>query len=287
VLDISRGRSRVESDRELDELLTVARVAAAAGARRAIEWTRRRDVLTVEEKGGPGDLVSQADRDAEQAIRSSLRALRPADAWLGEESGHAPGRSGICWVVDPIDGTTEYIYGRAGWAVSVAAVREHDRRVLAGIVVEPALHRFTEARLGGGTWCSGRRLRCRTPTDLARALIEVNLGAGDQRRRAGRLMDELVPHVRDIRDGGSAASALAAVAGGRVDAYWGPGLHEWDAAAGLLLVNEAGGLTGDLGGDSEGAWPSDGDVLAANADLWSQLQSRLLAVYAGGTPPVT
>jgi myo-inositol-1(or 4)-monophosphatase len=97
-------------------------------------------------------------------------------------------------------------------------------------------------------------------------------------------VDELVPHVRDIRDCGSAASALVAVAGGRVDAYWGPGLREWDAAAGLLLVNEAGGLTGDLGGGSGGAWPADGDVLAANVGLWTQLQSRLLAVYAGSTP---
>jgi myo-inositol-1(or 4)-monophosphatase len=146
-------------------------------------------------------------------------------------------------------------------------------------VIEPAMRRITEARLGGGTWCGGRRLGCRMSTDLARGLVEVNLGAGSQRRRAGRLMDELVAHVRDIRDCGSAASALAAVAGGRLDAYWGPGLHEWDAAAGLLLVNEAGGLTGDLAGSSGGAWPASGDILAANPGTWEQLQPRLRSAY--------
>jgi myo-inositol-1(or 4)-monophosphatase len=93
-------------------------------------------------------------------------------------------------------------------------------------------------------------------------------------------MDELVPQVRDVRDCGSAASALAAVAAGRLDAYWGPGLREWDGAAGLLLVNEAGGATGDMTGSSRGAWPASGDILAANPGLWEQLQPLLVAVYS-------
>jgi len=279
VLDVARKMPSSELESELDELLHAARVAAAAGARTALEWSRHREQLTIEEKRGRGDLVSQADRDAEQAIRSTLRALRPADAWLGEESGGDGGGSGIRWVVDPIDGTTEYVYDRAGWAVSVAAVREQDGRALAGVVVEPALGRTTEACLGRGAWCNGRRLECRTSTDISRALVEVNLGAAGQRRRAGRLMNELVPWVRDLRDCGSAAGALAAVAAGRLDAYWGPGLSEWDAAAGLLLVDEAGAKAGDLSGGSGGAWPASGDVLAANSGLWEQLRLRLRKVY--------
>jgi myo-inositol-1(or 4)-monophosphatase len=281
VLDIRPG-SVAGFSRDVDELLDVAHAAATAGARTAVEWSRHRDQLTVEEKQGPSDLVSEADREAEQAIRTVLYARCPDDSWLGEESGRGRGLSGICWLVDPIDGTTEYLYDRPGWAVSVAAVREHDRRVLAGVVIEPAMQRITQAALGRGTWCDGQRAHCRSSTDLARSLIEVNLGAGAQRRRAGQLMNALVPRVRDIRDCGSAASALAAVAAGRLDAYWGPGLREWDGAAGLLLVNEAGGVTGDLDGSSEGAWPASGNVLAANEGLWEQLGSRLRPVYAEG-----
>lgn len=275
-------RSAPVSAPELDALLDVARLAATAGARTALRLAERRDLLTVEEKQGPSDLVSEADREAEQAIRDVLHARRPADGWLGEESGRSPASSGIRWVVDPIDGTTEYLYDRPGWAVSVAAVREHDARVLAGVVIEPAMRRISTARMGGGTRCNGRLVSCRRSGRLSHALVEVNLGDGSQRLRAGAMMDRLVPHVRDIRDCGSAASALAAVAAGRLDAYWGPGLHEWDGSAGLLLVNEAGGLTGDLAGDSGGRWPRAGDVLAANADLWPQLQARLRDAYPSG-----
>jgi len=210
-----RQRPAVLSRHEFGELLSVARLAAEAGVRTALYWSRRRNQLTVEEKLGPADLVSQADRETEQAIRGVLQERRPDDGWWGEESGHAPGSSGIRWVVDPIDGTTEYLYDRPGWAVSVAAVREDDDRVLTGVVAEPAMRRTTEACLGHGTWSDGRRSRCRSSTDLARALVE-----------------------------------------------------------------EAGGITGDLaGGDTGGRWPAHGDILAANAGLWKQLQARLVNAY--------
>lgn len=265
--------------RELDELLDVARHAAQAGARVALDWSMRRGLLKVEEKSSPGDLVSQADRDSERAIRKVLSQRRPDDGVLGEEAGTTLGRSEVLWVVDPIDGTTEYLYGRTSWAVSVAAVRAADDTVLAGVVLEPASQRVTQARLGGGTWSNAVRSHCRSTSELGRALIEINLGAGAQRNRAGRLMDALVPRVRDIRDCGSAAAALAAVATGRVDAYWGPGLHIWDGAAGILLVREAGGAIGDLSSDRMGAWPQSNDVLAGNRGLLSQLREALAGVY--------
>lgn len=269
-----------DSELLLDELLRVAREAAEAGAAVALEWSSRRARLVVEEKGSYRDFVSQADRDSEQAIREVLGARRPGDGVLGEEAGASAGASGLRWVVDPIDGTTEFLYGRASWSVSVAVIREVDGQVLAGAVSEPALGRLTAARRGGGTHTDGQPNRVRPTRELQQALIEFNLGAGAQRELGGRLMDALVSRVRDLRDGGSAAAALAAVAGGRLDAYWGPGLQLWDGAAGVLLVQEAGGVTGDLDGDLPGVWPQSNDVLAGHPALLGELRQVLRHVYS-------
>lgn len=261
------------------DLLVVAREGALAGARVAADWRRRADALTVEEKAGPGDLVSQADREAEDAIRGVLAGRRPHDAILGEERGVLDGTTGVRWLVDPVDGTTNYLYGRPDWAVSIAAA-DPDGRLLAAVVVEPAVGRTTEAFAGGGTWVDGRRLPPVVQTDLSRALVELNLGRADQRTRSGRLFDALVPRVRDLRRGGSAACALAQVATGRADAVWAPGLQPWDCAAGLLLVSEVGGTVGDLAGPAPGIVPTSGDVLAAAPALWHPLRSLLAPVYA-------
>ncbi|HEX8052243.1 MAG TPA: inositol monophosphatase family protein, partial [Thermoleophilaceae bacterium] len=133
------------------------------------------------------------------------------------------------------------------------------------------------ARLGGGTWSGGERVRCSSTRELSRALVELNMGRPDQRPLAGRVVDALVPRVRDIRRGGSAAAALAQVATGRAEGYWGPGLRAWDGAAGLLLVTEAGGIVGDLAGSSPARWPASGDVLAAAPALFEPLRSALRA----------
>jgi myo-inositol-1(or 4)-monophosphatase len=260
-------------------LLDVARTAAAAGAEVAARWRRRADELQIGEKAGPDDLVSQADTEAEDAVLAVITRERPSDGVLGEEHGSRPGSSGIRWVVDPIDGTTNYLYGRPDWAVSVAAV-DAGGRVLAGVVAEPALGRQTEACLGGGTWADGERVPALRQDDLVRAVVEVNLGAPRQKQYAGRMLDALVPAVRDVRRGGSAASALAQVATGRADAAWVPGLQPWDFAAGLLLVAEAGGTVGDLAGATDGVIPTSGDVLAAPAALWEPLRALLRPVYA-------
>jgi myo-inositol-1(or 4)-monophosphatase len=262
---------------ESRELLGLARMAATAGAEVAVRWSRHREELEVEEKAGPDDLVSQADRDAERAIRAVLSWARPGDGVLGEEDGDEAGESGVRWLVDPIDGTTNYLYGRPDWAVSIAAVRREDSRTLAAVVAEPALGRLTGASLGDGAWSGGRRLRCSPCADLSRALVEINLGRPEQRGRAGDLMRVLVPRLRDVRRGGSAAAALAQVADGRADAYWGPGLRPWDAAAGALIVSEAGGVVGDLNGPTGGDWPG-GDILAAPPTLWEPLREILRGV---------
>ena len=139
--DVGRDARRIERPGVTDAeyLATVARRAAEAGAAVAMRWRTDAPTLQVEEKTGPRDLVSVADRDTENAIRSLLAEVRPDDGVLGEESGPSPGTSDVRWAVDPIDGTTSYLYGRADWAVSVAAYRVSDRRLLAAAVAEPVL----------------------------------------------------------------------------------------------------------------------------------------------------
>ena len=267
----------------LDTLLDAGREAAAAGAETALQWLRRRDELVVERKSGPADLVSQADRSTELAVREVLSRRRPDDAVLGEEGGGSPfADDAVVWVVDPIDGTTNFLYGYDCWAVSVAAVRGGSagsyREVLAAVVVEPVPGRTTSARTGGGTWCDGRRQRVRQEDDLEAALVEVGFGHGDVRRHAGPMVGALDASVRDVRRCGSAATSLAMVATGRADAYWGPTVQLWDYAAGVLLVREAGGVVGDLRGRSD--LPASNSVLATAPGLFEPLRALLAPVYA-------
>ncbi|KDN16452.1 inositol monophosphatase family protein [Amycolatopsis rifamycinica] len=262
---------------DLDELLSVAREAAEEGARTAMSWRVRE--LVIEEKAASDDLVSQADRDTEDTIRAVLSRRRPGDAVLGEEAGATAGAGRVRWIVDPIDGTTNYLYGRPDWAVSVAAADATDGTLLAGAVAEPMVGRITEARRGGGTLADGVPVAPLSQDDLSRALVELNFGRPPQRVLAGRVIDALLPRVRDLRRGGSAAVALAQVATGRADAVWAPGLQPWDCAAGVLLVQEAGGTTGDLAGPSPGTWPASGDVLAAPDPLWHAMKEILAPAW--------
>ncbi len=263
---------------ELDELLDIAHEVAQAAGEVARAWQGRVG-LVIEEKTGPGDLVSQADREAEHAARAVLARRRPRDEVTGEEGGTVDGTGGVRWLVDPIDGTTNYLYGRDDWAVSVAAVDAADGRVLAGVVTQPAAGRSTGARLGGGTTCNGTPVQVLGPSPLAQVMMDIGLGRGAQRRRAGELLSVLVAELRDVRRGGSAALALESVAAGRADASWGPGLQPWDGAAGLLLVTEAGGVVGDLDGQVPGRFPASGDVLAASPALFEPLRDLLRSVY--------
>ncbi len=282
--------SEVESlPRELataaaEELARVAREAVLAGAEKAMEWSGRRQDLRVEEKEASDDLVSQADRETEAVIRSALGHLRPRDAVIGEEEPAAAGTSGIGWLVDPIDGTTDYLYGRPDWAVSVAAVRLEDSQILAGCVAEPATQTLTEAWLNGGAWSGGKRVSPSGQSDLSRSLVDVNFGSPAQRPLAGEMVAGLMPLVRDLRRGGSAACALARVATGRAEAYWGPGLAAWDGAAGMLLVAEAGGAVGDLSGRTDARWPESGNLLAATGAIWEPLRAVLRRTYGEADP---
>lgn len=262
------------------ELLDVATEAARVGADLAMSWRQRADHLQIEQKTGPWDLVSQADRQVEDAVRAVLSRRRPDDGVLGEEGGEILGTSGITWVVDPIDGTLAYLYGLPDWTVSIAAARSGGGELLAGVVASPVLSRVVAARRGGGTVMNGRAVRVRDNADLSHALVGINFGRGERRAHAGAMVDALVTRVRHVRRGGSTAAALAEVAIGSADAIWSPGCQPWDIAAGVLLVQEAGGVVGDLDGVVESGWPPSGDVVAAPPGLWEPLHTLLADVYA-------
>jgi myo-inositol-1(or 4)-monophosphatase len=250
-----------------------------------MQWWRRRGDLIIDHKHDEDDLVSEADRSTESAIRDVLHTARPQDSVRGEEGTDVTGSSGVLWWVDPIDGTTSFLYGRDDWAVSVAAVDSATGTILAGAVCEAVPNRMTVAGRGLGTWANGQRCPPLSTKDHARALVEINLGRVDQRAVAGDMVGSLAARVRDVRRGGSAAASLAALATGRADAVWSPGLQPWDGAAGVLLAAESGAAVGDLAGGSNGRWPASGDVLAAEPSLWSTLRAWLRPIYEPPADP--
>ena len=214
-----------------------AREAGALLARRSRE-TR----TAVQSKSTATDMVSEVDHEAEALIIARILAARPQDAILGEEGGSRPGTSGVRWVIDPLDGTTNYLYGLPAYAVAIAA--EVDGVVVAGAVFDAAHGQLFAAALGGGATLDGEPIHVSAKADLATALTGTGFGyEPEQRREQGRVLARVVPQVRDIRRGGSAALDLCSVACGRLDAYYELGLGPWDFAAAGLIVREAGGET--------------------------------------------
>jgi myo-inositol-1(or 4)-monophosphatase len=191
-------------------------------------------------KSSATDPVSDADRDAEAEILGLLRAERPDDAVLGEEGTGLGGSSGLRWVVDPLDGTVNYLYGLAEFAVSIAC--EDEQGTLVGVVHQPLSGETFTAVRGGGARLDGRPVAVNRPESLARSLVATGFSYEPERRALqGALVARLLPQVRDVRRAGSAALDLAWVACGRLDGYYEHGLNDWDWAGGALLVSEAGG----------------------------------------------
>lgn len=222
-----------------DPLLDVAaRAARAAGdlllARAGAEATG------LAAKSSRTDLVSDADRAAEEAILDVLGAERPGDAVEAEEGGAAEGTTGVRWVVDPLDGTINYLWGIPHWCVSVAALDAGGARV--GVVHDPCRDETFSAVRGAGAALGGRPLRLGPGPPPAEALVATgfNYRAEERARQAERLR-RVLPAVRDVRRMGAAALDLAWLAAGRYDAYFETGLNPWDWAAGALIVREAGG----------------------------------------------
>jgi myo-inositol-1(or 4)-monophosphatase len=205
---------------------------------------RRRAVTT---KSSPTDMVTEMDRAVEQLIVEGILDARPDDGLLGEEGTSRDGTSGVRWIIDPLDGTTNYLYGHAGFAVSVAAAIGDE--VAAGVVIDPLHADVFEATAGGGATRNGRAITCTSADDLDRALVATGFSYEPARRaRQAAVLTTVLPRVRDIRRMGAAAVDLCSVACGRVDAYWERGLQPWDLAAGALVAREAGAQVGDLTG---------------------------------------
>lgn len=220
-------------------------VLAYEVARRAGDFLAARpDVLHTETKTSDVDVVTHMDKASEAQIVQALRLARPHDGVLGEEGAAQPSESGRTWIIDPIDGTTNYLYDEPFWCVSVAVVDVAGPMV--GVVDAPALASTYVAARGAGAWridLDGhhQRLAVSTMDSLERALVGTGFGYSSQRRAAqARVLTELLPVVRDIRRLGSCALDLCFVAEGKLDAYYERGVHVWDHAAGALVAREAG-----------------------------------------------
>ena len=266
-----------------EALLQIAMDAAGEAGRLLASWRGDERPEVVDTKSSPTDVVTEMDRRAEALITEWIRAIRPGDTVLGEEGGQTVGgsrgsaaagdRARVRWVVDPLDGTVNYLYGLPDWAVSIAA--EVDGTILAGVVEVPRFGETFTAVAGQGAWlhrdgnfAAASALRCNSGVALGQALVGTGFGYDSGRRRVqGEVVAALLPHVRDIRRGGSAAVDLCSVAAGRMDAFFERGLNYWDYAAGGLIAREAGALVGGLSGRPE----STAMTVAAGPDLFQHL----------------
>jgi myo-inositol-1(or 4)-monophosphatase len=227
---------------------SIALEAAELAARR-----RREGVEVADRKSSIVDVVTAADREVEALVRARIAEHRPDDGFLGEESGAGTGTSGLTWVVDPIDGTVNYLYGNPMYGVSIAVVEgEPDPGTwtpVAGVVVAPATGDVFRAEHGGGATLNGRPLHVDGPPSLAESLVATGFGYTAERRRSQiELLGGLITEIRDIRRMGAASLDLCAVATGMVDAYFERGINPWDMAAGAMIAEEAGAVVT--------SWPS-------------------------------
>ncbi len=219
---------------------SIAREAAALAARRRAEG-----VEVADRKSSIVDVVTAADREVEELVRRRIAEARPDDGFHGEESGSGTGTSGYTWVVDPIDGTVNYLYGSDVYGVSIGVVRgEPDPTTwepVAGIVVQPATGTVFRGAVGAGATRDGVPLRVAAPASLAETLVATGFGyTADRRREQVAVLAGLIGEVRDVRRGGAASLDCCAVGAGTVDAYYERGINPWDMAGGAVVAAEAG-----------------------------------------------
>lgn len=262
-------------DRRLLDL--AARLAVEAG--RMVRTGRaERGVQRASTKSTDTDMVTEFDRASEQLVVEGILRARPHDTIVGEEGTDATGTTGVSWCIDPIDGTTNFLYGLPGYAVSIAASVDGLTRV--GVVYVPSNDELFTATLGGGARLDARPIHCSATTDLGRALVATGFAYAAERRAVqARRVAALLPRIRDIRRLGAAAPDLCNLAAGRVDAYFEEGLGPWDFAAGALIAAEAGCTVGGIAGGP----PSTAGVLAATPAVFPLLRDVLLEIEAETT----
>ncbi|MEM7719647.1 MAG: inositol monophosphatase family protein [Pseudomonadota bacterium] len=246
--------------------LNVMIKAARSAGRSLAKDFREVENLQVSSKGA-GDFVSRADVAAEQIVRDILMEARPNYGWVGEESdaveGNDPTRR---WIVDPLDGTTNFLHGLPHWAVSIAL--EHKGELVAAVIFDPAKDELFSAEKGQGAWLNASRLRVSDRSKMIESIFATGLPFGGRAGLPDVLQDmaRLLPTCAGVRRYGAAALDLAYVAAGRYEGYWERGLSEWDIAAGLLLVREAGGF---VEGIEKGEDPlTSGNFIAANSAIF-------------------
>jgi myo-inositol-1(or 4)-monophosphatase len=254
---------------DLTELVELAE-GAARQAGTLLHEALREQHKEISTKTSSTDMVSEMDHAAEKLILDRLLGARPDDAVLAEEGGERPGTSGVRWVIDPLDGTTNYLYAHPRYSVSIAA--EVDGQVVVGVVADPALGEVFTSVKGGGTRLNGEAVVHSGKEDLATALVATGFSyLGDRRAAQAAVLTHLLPAVRDIRRHGVASLDLCWVACGRVDAYYEVGLQPWDVAAGVLIAAEAGAVVSGV----DGGPPSGASVLATAPGIAAELLALL------------
>jgi myo-inositol-1(or 4)-monophosphatase len=244
--------------------------AARKAGRSLVKDFREVENLQVSMKGA-GDFVSKADREAERIIKEELMGARPTYGWLGEETGETEGQDPTRrWIVDPLDGTTNFLHGLPHWAVSIAL--EHKGEIVAGVVFDPAKDEMFYAEKGQGAWLNdSNRLRVSARRNMIEAIFATGVPFGGRSTLPATLQDlaRLMPVCAGVRRWGAAALDLAYVAAGRYDGFWERGLNAWDIAAGLLIVKEAGGFVGPVRAGREIL--ESGGIIAGNGELFDPL----------------
>lgn len=256
----------------MTELVDLALRAAAARARFLQEgWSERSVVAT---KSSATDIVTQMDQGSERMLVAAILAERPHDGIIGEEGADRTGTTGVTWVIDPLDGTVNYLYGFPAWAVSVGVLV--DGQPTHGVVHAPALGTVWHGTAGEDAFANDVPIRTSEVSELSKALVATGFGyEADVRAVQGRIVAELLPRVRDIRRAGAAAVDLCWVAQGVVDAYFERGTHLWDRAAAMAICAGAGVQVGGFDGPAV-----DAMTIAANPRLFTGLREALLDVGA-------
>jgi myo-inositol-1(or 4)-monophosphatase len=257
-------------------------VAQKAGAH--VLARRQGHIDVAHTKSSVNDVVTEVDKESEQLIFQLLSAARPDDGFFGEEGQVGLSRSGITWVVDPIDGTVNFLYGIPHYAISIAAVmgppHPAEWTVLAGVVFNPATGELFHAAKGVGSFLGSQRLSVAEPVPIENALWLTGFAYSEKYRRAqGELLASVIPLVRDIRRMGTASLDLAAIAAGRANVYFERTLSPWDHAAGELLVTEAGGVIRGFGEET----PSREALFAGHPHMVEKFQ-QLVSANGGDVP---
>ena len=261
--------------------MTVMQNAAQKAARRLLRDFAEVEQLQVSIKG-PGDFVSQADLRAEQTLREELNRARPGYAFLMEESGHSGAPNWAWrWVVDPLDGTTNFLHGIPHWCISIALERRTDTgtEIAAGMIYNPVSDEMFWAEKGVGAFVNERRLRVSARRDMREAVFATGIPfasvPGPSRLAFARTLGQLMPVVAGVRRFGAAALDMAWVAAGRYDGYWELGVKAWDIAAGIVIVREAGGYVTAPDGTEAVLQDGSNDIVAANPHMLPLLRAAV------------